>query len=80
MRTAQIAFDNAKRELERNEKLFKQGVVAEAELQKFRTELRAAPSRSSTTASVELAARQGRRDPRPGKASTLSSPRPSPAW
>lgn len=38
MRTAQIAFDNAKRELERNEALAKQGVVADAELQKFRTD------------------------------------------
>jgi HlyD family secretion protein len=38
VRTAQIAFDNAKRELERNEALFKQGVVADAELQKYRTE------------------------------------------
>lgn len=38
VRTAQIAFDNAKRELERNEALFKQGVVADAELQRFRTE------------------------------------------
>jgi HlyD family secretion protein len=38
VRTMQIAFDNAKRELERNEALFKQGVVADAELQKFRTD------------------------------------------
>jgi HlyD family secretion protein len=38
VRTAQIAFDNAKRELQRNEALFKQGVVAEAELQQFRTQ------------------------------------------
>lgn len=38
VRTAQIAYDNAKRELERNEALFKQGVVADAELQKYRTE------------------------------------------
>jgi HlyD family secretion protein len=38
VRTAQIAFDNAKRELERNENLAKSGVVADAELQKFRTE------------------------------------------
>jgi HlyD family secretion protein len=38
LRTAQIGFDNAKRELERNEALFKQGVVADAELQKFRTD------------------------------------------
>lgn len=38
LRTAQIGYDNAKRELDRNEALFKQGVVADAELQKFRTE------------------------------------------
>ena len=38
LRTAQIALENAKRELERNEALFKQGVVADAELQKFRTD------------------------------------------
>ena len=38
VRTAQIAYDNAKRELERNEALFKQGVVADAERQRFRTE------------------------------------------
>lgn len=38
LRTAQIAFDNAKRELSRNEELFKRGVVADAELQRYRTE------------------------------------------
>ena len=38
LRTAQIAFDNAKRELQRNEELFKRGVVADAELQRYRTE------------------------------------------
>jgi HlyD family secretion protein len=38
LRTSQIALDNAKRELDRNEALFKQGVVADAELQKFRTD------------------------------------------
>ncbi|MDB4963825.1 MAG: efflux transporter, family, subunit [Myxococcales bacterium] len=38
VRTAQIAFENAKRELERNEALFKRGVVADAELQRYRTE------------------------------------------
>lgn len=38
MRTSQIAFDNAKRELDRNEELFKKGVIADAELQRFRTE------------------------------------------
>ncbi len=38
LRAAQIAFDNAKRELARNEELYKRGVVADAELQRFRTE------------------------------------------
>jgi len=38
VRSAQIAFDNAKRELQRNEELFKRGVVADAELQKYKTE------------------------------------------
>jgi HlyD family secretion protein len=38
LRTAQIAFDNAKRELARNEELYKRGVVADAELQRYKTE------------------------------------------
>jgi HlyD family secretion protein len=38
VRAAQIAFDNAKRELDRNQGLFSQGVVPEAELARFRTE------------------------------------------
>ncbi|MEZ4358848.1 MAG: efflux RND transporter periplasmic adaptor subunit [Kofleriaceae bacterium] len=38
VRTAQIAFDNAKRELDRNQALFTQGVVPEAELARFRTD------------------------------------------
>jgi HlyD family secretion protein len=38
VRAAQIAFDAAKRELERNENLAGKGVVADAELQRFRTE------------------------------------------
>jgi HlyD family secretion protein len=38
VRTAQIAFDNAKRELARNEELYKRGVVADAELQKYKTD------------------------------------------
>lgn len=38
VRTAQIAFDNAKRELARNEELYRKGVVADAELQRYRTE------------------------------------------
>lgn len=38
VRGAQIAFDNAKRELQRNEELYKRGVVADAELQKYKTD------------------------------------------
>lgn len=38
VRAAQIAFDAAKRELDRNEELAKRGVVADAELQRFRTD------------------------------------------
>jgi HlyD family secretion protein len=38
VRSARIAFDNAKRELARNEELYKRGVVADAELQKYKTE------------------------------------------
>jgi HlyD family secretion protein len=38
VRSAQIAFDNAKRELARNEELAKRGVVADAELQRYKTE------------------------------------------
>lgn len=38
VKTAQIAFDNAKRELKRNEELFKRGVIADAELQRYKTE------------------------------------------
>jgi HlyD family secretion protein len=37
-RSAQIALDNTKRELDREEGLYKQAVVAEAELYKFRTD------------------------------------------
>lgn len=36
---ARIAHDNAKRELERNQRLFEQGVIAEAELARYRNEL-----------------------------------------
>lgn len=38
LRSAQIAFDNAKVELKRYEELFKRGVAADADLQRFRTE------------------------------------------
>ena len=36
--SAQISYDNAKRELDRNQKLFGQGVIADADLAKFRTD------------------------------------------
>jgi HlyD family secretion protein len=38
VRSAKIAVDNAKRELDRNEALYRQGVIPEAELAQFRTE------------------------------------------
>lgn len=38
VRAAQIAFDNAKRELERNQALHVQGIVPEAELARYRTD------------------------------------------
>ena len=38
VRTAQIALQNAQRELERNEGLLKQGVIADAEVARYRTE------------------------------------------
>lgn len=38
VRTAQIAFDNAKRELDRNQALHVQGIVPEAELARYRTD------------------------------------------
>jgi HlyD family secretion protein len=70
VRTAQIAFDNAKRELERNEALFKQGVVADAELQKFRTEFALRKSELATAGSSLQLVREGATRGQ-GKASTL---------
>jgi HlyD family secretion protein len=70
MRNAQIQFDNAKRELDRNEALFKQGVVAEAELQTFRTQFALAKQTlSSAGANAELV-KEGATKAQ-GKASTL---------
>lgn len=70
VRTAQIAFDNAKRELDRNEALFKQGVVADAELQKYRTEFALRKQELATAGSnlqlVKEGATRGQ-----GKTSTL---------
>ena len=51
VRASQIALDNAKRELDRNEALFKQGVVAEAELQRYRTDYALRKQEAGTAAS-----------------------------
>jgi len=70
VRTAQIAFDNAKRELERNEALFKQGVVADAELQRFRTEFALRKQELATAGSSLQLVREGATRAA-GKTSTL---------
>ena len=70
VRTAQIAFDNAKRELERNEALFKQGVVADAELQKYRTEFALRQQDLATAGSSLQLVREGATRAQ-GKSSTL---------
>jgi HlyD family secretion protein len=48
---AQITLDNAKRELDREENLFKQGVVAEQEMFKFRTDYALAKESVATATS-----------------------------
>ena len=70
VRTAQIAFENAKRELERNEALFKQGVVADAELQRYRTEFALRQQELSTSGSNLQLVREGATRGQ-GKSSTL---------
>jgi HlyD family secretion protein len=70
LRTAQIGFDNAKRELERNEALFKQGVVADAELQKFRTDFAMARQNLDVAGSNLQLVREGATRAM-GKSSTL---------
>jgi HlyD family secretion protein len=70
LRTAQIALDNAKRELDRNEALFKQGVVADAELQRFRTDFALRQQDLSTASSNLQLAREGATRAQ-GKSSTL---------
>ncbi|HEX3476497.1 MAG TPA: efflux RND transporter periplasmic adaptor subunit [Kofleriaceae bacterium] len=70
VRTATIAFDNAKRELERNEALFKQGVVADAELQKFRTDFAMARQQLDVAGSNLQLVREGATRAQ-GKSSTL---------
>ena len=59
VRSAQISYDNAKRELERNEALFKQGVVAEAELFSFRTQFALAKQQLDSAGSNLQLVREG---------------------
>ncbi len=59
VRTAQIAFENAKRELDRNEKLFGQGVIADAELQRFRTDFALRRQELSAAQSMLQLAKEG---------------------
>jgi HlyD family secretion protein len=70
VRTAGIAFENAKRELERNEELFKKGVIADAELQKFRTEFALRKQDLATAGSSLQLVKEGATAGQ-GKASTL---------
>jgi HlyD family secretion protein len=69
VRTAQIQAANAKRELDREEGLFKQGVVPEAELYKFRTEYALAKAQAETAASNLQIVKEGQT--RGQKGSTL---------
>src|SRR5262245_8732624 len=70
LRTAQIAFDNAKRELERNEALFKTGVISDAELQRYRTEFALRQQELATAGSSLQLVREGATRAQ-GKSSTL---------
>ncbi|MBX3159943.1 MAG: efflux RND transporter periplasmic adaptor subunit [Deltaproteobacteria bacterium] len=70
VRTAQIAFENAKRELARNEDLFAKGVIADAELQKFRVEFRLRQQELATAGSNLQLVKEGQ-TANQGKASTL---------
>lgn len=68
--SAQITVANAKRELEREESLFKQGVVPEAELYKFRTDYALAKASVDQSASNLQLVREGQTRGQ-GKSSTL---------
>jgi HlyD family secretion protein len=70
VRTTQIALDNAKRELARNEALFKQGIVADAELQKFRTDYALRQQEMNVAGSSLQLVREGATRAQ-GKSSTL---------
>jgi HlyD family secretion protein len=68
--TSRISVDNAKRELDREENLFKQGVVPEAELMKFRTDYALAKAQVDQSASNLQLVREGQTRGQ-GKSSTL---------
>jgi HlyD family secretion protein len=70
VRTSQIAYDNAKRELDRNEELFKRGVIADAELQKYRTEFALRKQELATSGSSLQLVKEGATRGQ-GKMSTL---------
>jgi HlyD family secretion protein len=70
VRTSEISLDNAKRELDRNEALFKQGVIADAELQKFRTDFALRQQELNVASSSLQLAREGATRAQ-GKASSL---------
>ena len=70
VRTSQITADNAKRELEREESLYKQKVVAEAELFKFRTDYALARAQADQAGSNLQLVREGQTHGQ-GKSSTL---------
>src|SRR5580704_10354570 len=59
VRSAQITLDNAKRELDREENLFKQGVVAEQEVFKYRTDYALAKQSLDTAQSNLQLVREG---------------------
>jgi HlyD family secretion protein len=69
VKTAQITADNAKRELDREEGLFKQGVVSETELFKFRTDYALAKAQAETAGSNLQIVKEGQT--RGQKGSTL---------
>ncbi len=59
VRSSQISLDNAKRELDREENLFKQGVVPEAELYKYRTDFALAKQQLDLASSSLQLVREG---------------------
>lgn len=61
LRAAQIAVENARRELEREEALFKRGVVSEAEVYRFRTDYALAKAQADNAASNLQLVKKGAR-------------------